>query len=116
MTTACMNVEVDYDDFMRAHERAIQDGYDVGSVDVMAEVDLSEALEHATIEDLQDALRREQCPGYSREQIEAIRDCFSALAAGDCCTARALLTRIFDHQAQINAAEAGMGDWQRIPA
>jgi hypothetical protein len=106
--TATMDVEVDYDDVCKAHEEALERGHDASLLTVPGEVDLDEALEQASIEQLRDALRREQAEGYTQEQLAAIYDCFAAVAAGDLNTAAALLKRIFDLPAQIAAAEEGM--------
>lgn len=105
--TATMDVEVDFEDFERARERAIEEGRDVDVLTVRAEVDIDEALEEASVDQLREALGREE-PGYTQEQIDAIRDCFAAYGRGDTSTASALLGRIFSTVAQINAAEDGM--------
>ena len=103
-----LDVKVAYDDFERAREEAIKHGEDVDILTVPAEVDIEEALKFATIEQLRDALKREEGQGYTNGQLDAIRDCFASLSAGDTHTASAVLTRIFDHPAQIAAAEEGM--------
>lgn len=107
ITFAILDVMVDYDDFQRAHEAAIRSGGSLDSIMVAAEVDIDEALEHATVDQLREALSRED-EGYTQGQLDAIRDCFSAVASGDASTAAALLQRIFAWPAQINAAEIGM--------
>lgn len=102
-----IDVEVAFDDFHRAHQRAIQDGHSVDYITVSADVDIDEALEQATVDELRSALARED-EGYTQEQLDAIRDCICAARNGDCAIAAALLPRIFPHQAQIVAAEKGL--------
>lgn len=105
---ATLDVTVDYDDFQRAHDDAIKHGEDCDHIRVEAEVDIDEALEHATVVQLRSALSRE-LPDYTEEQLSAIRDCFAAARSGDSVTAAALLSRVFEHDAQRMAAEAGLG-------
>lgn len=107
-STATLDVRVNHDDYQRACDQAIERDAVDESVTVEAEVDIDEVLEHATVEQLRDALGREEAPGYTIEQLEAIRDCFAALIAGDTNTAVAVLPRVFEHAPQLAAAEQGM--------
>lgn len=115
-STVTLDVRVEYDDFERARERAIELGEQVDVLVVPAEVDIDEALEEATAEQLRDALGRGDGPDYTQDQLNAIHDCFAAVAAGDTHTANALLCRVFEHAAQVTAAEHGMTCCQRLAA
>jgi hypothetical protein len=111
-----LEVFVNIDDFNRAHEQAIHDGIEAEYVQVRAEIDVGDALELATVDQLRDALAREEGPGYTQDQLSAIHDCFAALLGGDCQTASALLPRIFEHRAQIAAAETGLQHSRKVAA
>ena len=106
--TATIDVRVYSDDWERAREKAIERGESGDWIVVEAEVDIDEALEEATVDQLREALGRED-QGYTQDQLDAVRDCFAALANGDHHTASAMLARVFDYPALIAAAEAGMG-------
>lgn len=110
-----LDVEVEWDDVHDAHEAALEAGKQSNVLTVEATVDIEEALEEASIEQLREALGREE-PGYTGEQLDAIQDCFEALACGDVRTAEALLPRIFEHRAQIIAAESGLRTLHRRAA
>lgn len=109
-SSVLMNVIADYDDVKseidRAQER-ISRGQNVTHITVEAEVDIEEALDAATADQLRDALGREET-GYTQEQLDAIRDCFAAAVNGDGHLAFQLLPRIFNHGAQLVAAEQGL--------
>jgi hypothetical protein len=113
--TVQMDVDIEYDDFMRAHGKTLEREESPDIIRVEATVDIDEALSEATIDQLREALGREE-QGYTADQLVAIRDCFEALACGDVRTAEALLPRIFDHLAQISAAESGLRTLHRRAA
>jgi hypothetical protein len=108
-TYEIMDVLVDYEDFQIAHERAMRDGRSTDTLQVQAEVDIDEALELASVDQLRQALSREEAPGYTSDQLVAIHDCFAAVSHGDFGTAAAMLHRAFEHSALIDAAERGLG-------
>lgn len=103
-----MDVIVDWDDVEKARDEAVRKGRDLDALTVPAEVDIDEALELATVDQLRAALSREQ-PGYTEDQVRAVHDCFAAVTAGDLHTASVMLARIFEHAALLDAAERGMG-------
>ena len=103
--TAFMDVQISYEDVLQAHFEASERGETTDILTVGAEVDIDDALAEASQEKIRAALEVE---GYTNEQLDAIRDCFASVASGDAHTAAALLGRIFDHPAQIVAAERGM--------
>lgn len=107
LMTGIIDVLIEYDDFERARESAIKAGRSTDILSVPAEVDIDEALEHATVEQLRDALGRQDC-GYTQDQLRAVRDAFEAAVAGDIHTASALLGRAFEYDALIAAAEQGL--------
>ena len=116
--SAEIDVDVEISDLIGAHEKVQRwqaEGKKIATVRVPATVDIDEALEEATIDQLRDALGREQA-GYTAEQLDAIQDCFCALACADFRTAEALLPRIFEHEAQIRAAETGLRTLHRKAA
>lgn len=102
--TITLDVLVSTDDYERAREKAISDGISADHIQVEAEVSLDDALEEATVDQLREALGREE-PGYTPDQLIAIEACFAAVVSGDLTGASAFLSRIFDHAAQIDAAE-----------
>lgn len=106
--TVTLDVDVGFDDFQRAHERAIRVGDSTDIIRVSADVDVDEVLEQATIDELRAAFSREADPGYTQEQLDAIRDFLRSVRCGQLGVALALLPRIFEHQAQVAAAEAGL--------
>jgi hypothetical protein len=108
-----IDVRVEYDDFMRAHEEVLERNGDPTTITVSAEVDIDEVLDDATQEQIRQHLEFE---GYTPEQLDAIQDCFAALTCGDVMTAEAMLPRIFEHQAQIRAAENGLRTLHRRAA
>lgn len=115
-----LDVTVDIDDFNNARDRAIEqqglgDETGLSSVVVQAEVDIDEALEYASVEQLKAALASEDS-GYTQDQLRAITDAFAAAVSGDVHTAEALIGRIFDHVAQRQAATDGLHACQRIAA
>ncbi|GGN49576.1 hypothetical protein GCM10011349_20350 [Novosphingobium indicum] len=99
-----MQVVVDVRDVDDAKRAAVEEGHEGMVVTVSADVDIDEALEEATVEQLREALGRE-LPGYTADQLVAIEACLNAVAAHDMTTASAMLPRIFEHTAQIEAAE-----------
>lgn len=102
-----LDVDVDYEDFEAERERMIARGEAVDYVRVPVEVDIGDALEEATVDQLREALGREG-EGWTQCELDAIRDSFAAAVRGDVHTASALLNRIFKHDAQIAAAEYGL--------
>ena len=119
--TTTLDVRVEIDDFIEARDRAIEregcgDGRAICSVIVPAEVDIDEALEEATVEQLRAALGREEGPGYTQDCVRAVRDVFASVAVGDLHTAEALLCRVFDHEALRQAASEGMAFAHRCAA
>ncbi|AOR76304.1 hypothetical protein BES08_05675 [Novosphingobium resinovorum] len=99
-----MDVHVSAGDFESAVNEARRNGFSVDYVSVSAEVSLDEALEEASVDQLRSALSRE-VPGYTPDQLTAIEACFASVLAGDLADASAFLPRIFEHTAQIDAAE-----------
>jgi hypothetical protein len=108
-TFVTMDVMVDWQDVDDAREAELERGKeDFSYLRVPAEVDIEEALEEASIEQLRGALGRED-PGYTYAQLDAIEETFRAAVAGDLSTVLSLANRVFDHQAQIAAVEKGLG-------
>lgn len=111
-----LDVLVDYDDVIKAHEEALRDGKRLDTLNVPALVDIDDALEEATVDQLREALGREEAPGYTQDQLTAIEEGFAAVLSGDLTTAGALIGRIFEHEAQRQAAERGLSYCARIAA
>mgnify|MGYP000159100653 CR=1 FL=1 len=102
--TISIDVTISSAEYESARERAIENGFSSEYITLIGDVILSDALEEATVDQLRDQLGRE-LPGYTPDQLTAIEACFSAALAGEISNASALLPRIFEHAAQIDAAE-----------
>ena len=114
--TATLTVTVDVQDMRDELDRIDrEDGKARVTTELDAEVDIDEALEEATVEQLRAALAAET-PGYTQEQLTAIEETFAAVLSGDLTTAGALIGRIFEHEAQRQAAERGLAYCARLAA
>lgn len=114
-TTVSAQIDVqDMRDELDRLDRMDEGGRIFTDMDVV--VDLDEVLEEATADQLRAALAREEAPGYTQEQLTAIEDAFAAVLSGNLTTASALIGRIFEHEAQRQAAERGLSFCTRLRA
>ena len=106
--TTTLRVMVDVQDMRDEIARIDRDGEEKRVMaELDAEVDIDEALEEATVDQLRAALARED-DGYTQDELSAIEAAFAAALSGDASLAAAMLSRIFKHDAQRQAAERGL--------